>query len=145
MLVRNWPANGLVNGSSGKVVAIDEAAMTVTVRFDGATAASTNDVAVAPFKFELEPAGADEASLASRTQIPLRLAWAMSVHKAQGLTLPRAVMHLERAWACSQVYVALARLSSLDGLYLSHALDRHFFERLQPADQRAVSFYQGLK
>jgi ATP-dependent exoDNAse (exonuclease V) alpha subunit len=69
----------------------------------------------------------------------------MTVHKAQGLTLPRAVMHLNRAWACSQVYVALARLSSLDGLYLSSALDRRFFEGLQPADKRALSFYQGLK
>lgn len=145
MLTRNWPTEGLVNGSSGKVVQIDEEAMTVTVRFDGTTAALTKDVIVAPFQFELEPATADEASPASRTQIPLRLAWAMSVHKAQGLTLPRAVMHLERAWACSQVYVALARLASLDGLYLSSALKKEFYARLAPPDSRAVSFYKGLE
>jgi len=57
------------------------------------------------------------------TQFPLRLAWAVTIHKAQGKTLDAAVIDLgPRAFAPGQTYVAFSRLTSLDGLYLKRPL-----------------------
>jgi hypothetical protein len=57
------------------------------------------------------------------TQFPLRLAWAVTIHKAQGKTLDAAVIDLgQRAFAPGQTYVAFSRLTSLDGLYLKRPL-----------------------
>lgn len=57
------------------------------------------------------------------TQFPLRLAWAITIHKSQGKTYDRAIIDLgERAFAPGQTYVALSRISALDGLYLTRPL-----------------------
>jgi nucleoside-triphosphatase THEP1 len=60
-----------------------------------------------------------EEVMGTFTQYPLKLAWAVTVHKSQGLTFEKAIIDVENAFAPGQIYVALSRLISLDGLVLS--------------------------
>ncbi|HEY6504387.1 MAG TPA: helix-turn-helix domain-containing protein [Chitinophagaceae bacterium] len=60
----------------------------------------------------------DEEVLGSFVQFPLRLAWAITIHKSQGLTFEKAIIDAGRSFAAGQVYVALSRCTNLDGLVL---------------------------
>ena len=63
-----------------------------------------------------------EDELGSFVQYPLRLAWAVTIHKSQGLTFDRVIIDAERAFAAGQVYVALSRCRTLEGIVLSSPL-----------------------
>jgi len=72
------------------------------------------EVLVTPENWKVElPSGEIQVS---RTQLPLILAWAMSIHKSQGQTLERVKVDLGRVFEKGQAYVALSRATSLDGL-----------------------------
>jgi len=64
----------------------------------------------------------EEEESGSFSQYPLRLAWAITVHKSQGLTLQKAIVDLNQSFAPGQVYVALSRCTSIDGLVLHSKL-----------------------
>jgi hypothetical protein len=78
----------------------------------------------------------DEETLGTFKQYPIRLAWAITIHKSQGLTFERAIIDAVDSFAPGQVYVALSRLTSLDGLIL--------FSRIHPhaitTDERVLQF-----
>jgi GTPase SAR1 family protein len=65
----------------------------------------------------------DEEIVGTFTQYPVKLAWAITVHKSQGLTFERAIIDVNSAFAPGQVYVALSRLTSLDGLVLTSKIN----------------------
>ena len=125
MFLRNDTQEGgtqrWVNGSVGTVTKI---ASTVWVEIDG------RDHEVKPAvweKFKYSYSARTKALrkdvVAEFTQFPLRLAWAVTIHKSQGKTYDRAIIDLgSRSFAPGQTYVALSRISSLDGLYLSRPL-----------------------
>ncbi|MBX2991464.1 MAG: helix-turn-helix domain-containing protein [Bacteroidetes bacterium] len=65
-----------------------------------------------------------EEILGTFIQYPLRLAWAITIHKSQGLTFEKVIINAERAFASGQVYVALSRCTSLEGVVLTSPLHR---------------------
>lgn len=67
-----------------------------------------------------------EEELGSFNQFPLRLAWAITIHKSQGLTFNKLIIDAENAFANGQVYVALSRCTSLEGLVLTSPVNRNF-------------------
>ena len=74
----------------------------------------------------------------SRSQIPLKLCWALTVHKSQGVTLTRASVSVANAFAEGQAYVALSRVVSLEGLWL---VGREFGAHAVRANKSVVEFY----
>ncbi len=80
----------------------------------------------------------DEEILGSFTQYPLRLAWAITIHKSQGLTFEKAIIDAGEAFASGQVYVALSRCTSLDGLVLQSMIKPTSLH----SDKRIVLFSQ---
>ena len=98
------------NGSLGKVVALEDGLPVVDFHGD--------EVVVNPDTWEVSNEG---ITLGAVTQIPLRLAYAITVHKSQGMTLDAAEIDLAEAFVPGQGYVALSRVVSLDGLYIKGA------------------------
>lgn len=79
-----------------------------------------------------------EEELGSFSQYPIRLAWAVTIHKSQGLTFERAVIDAGASFAPGQVYVALSRLTSLEGLVLHSLIQpQHMY-----ADDRVMPFIE---
>lgn len=110
MAVKNALDRKYVNGSLGVVSAFEPATEYPIVEFkNGRT------VTMQPDTWELRDGDKKRASI---TQIPLRLAWAITVHKSQGMTLDAARIDLRKAFVEGMGYVALSRVKNLDNLYL---------------------------
>jgi ribonuclease HI len=107
MYTKNDPARNLVNGSRG----------VVTECGNGPPKVLFDNKQVLEVKMERTAQSCRQGRLI-RMYLPLKLAWAMTVHKSQGMTLTRAELQLDNAFEVGQVYVALSRVKSLDGLYL---------------------------
>lgn len=109
MFTKNDPAGRYVNGTLGEVAGFAQGGLPLVRTAQGRT------IEAEPAEWKMDDGG---KTLARITQVPLRLSWAMTVHKSQGMTLDSAVMDLSDAFEYGQGYVALSRVRSLDGLYL---------------------------
>ncbi len=134
MFTKNSPQGRFVNGTLGRVTGFDAGGMPIVETKDGLT------IATEPMEWQVEEQGKVRASI---SQIPLRLAYAMTVHKSQGMSMDAAVMDLSRAFEYGQGYVALSRVRRLSGVYLTglnaRALEVHPEILKKDTDFRAAS------
>ena len=118
MFTKNNLHKGFVNGTMGTVMGFDqyddENYPIVKIRHG-------RQLTVEPMEWTIEENG---EAVAKIEQVPLRLAWAMTIHKSQGITLDEAFMDLNEAFVEGQGYVALSRVKTLDGLYLAGYNDK---------------------
>lgn len=142
MLLNNDPADRWINGTIGKIVGVEENSGSMDVI--EVELQQGERVEVTPFTWEMfrffyneETDHLDSETVGSFTQYPLKLAWAVTIHKSQGKTFPKIIVDIGRGtFSHGQVYVALSRCTSLEGIILSKPiLKKHIF-----MDWRIVQF-----
>jgi hypothetical protein len=122
MFVKNdsSPLKEYYNGKIGSVVDIDEDIIRVKCP-DDADPIAVGMVEWQNMRYTIDPETKDirEEMIGSFIQYPLKLAWAITIHKSQGLTFEKAIIDAHAAFAHGQVYVALSRCKTLEGMVLS--------------------------
>lgn len=125
MFVKNDPSpeKAFYNGKIGQVIDYDEETDAIVVRCDDEViSVSKLTWQNMEYSINAENQNIEEKEIGSFTQVPLRLAWAVTIHKSQGLTFDKLIVDAAQAFAHGQVYVALSRCTSLEGLVLKNKI-----------------------
>lgn len=126
MIVKNDTSENpqFFNGKIGLVKSIND--QTVIVMFEDGIEVSLGKETWSSISFAInkESDSPIERITGTFRQFPLKLAWAITIHKSQGLTFEKAVIDVANAFAPGQVYVALSRVRTLNGLYLKSEIPR---------------------
>lgn len=143
MFIRNDHESGdYVNGTIGKVVQIDVDKIVVLVEEDG----QNKEIEVHKVEWEIlkykqgnDPKEITSEIMGTFTQYPLKLAWAVTIHKSQGKTFDKVIIDMGKgAFEHGQTYVALSRCRTLEGIILK--------QKIKPqdvmVDERVVEFYE---
>ena len=146
MFIKNDPEKKFVNGTIGKVHRLDADKVEVIVE-EGL--GKTKVIEVVPMDWEIlrykinekDPEKIETEVIGSFSQYPLKLAWAITIHKSQGKTFDKVIIDLgSGAFEHGQTYVAFSRCRTLEGIILKQKLK---FSDIR-TDERIIDFYQNL-
>ena len=137
MLKNTYQKEGVINGSIGLVKEFTKKSNYPVVEFHNGSTLIICPEAWASEKFDSQTR--EMVVEAEMSQIPLLLAWAITIHKSQGMTLEKVQCDLSKVFADGQIYVALSRVKSLKGLYI----DELDFKRIK-ASKEIINFYQKI-
>ena len=135
MFIKNDPEKRFFNGKIGEVTRMEDSAVFVKCGED------ETEIEVKPEKwnnirYTLNNDSVDEDVIGWFKQMPLRYAWAITIHKSQGLTFEKAIIDAGSSFASGQVYVALSRCTTLNGIVLKSKLTPYNLR----TDARIVEF-----
>lgn len=139
MFIKNDPEGRFFNGKLAKVIDISNDHIKVSM------SGEDRELVVEQMQWENVKYGVDENKEITEevagtfSHYPIKLAWAITVHKSQGLTFDRAVIDVGQAFAPGQVYVALSRLRSLDGLILRTKISTSVIS----SDEKVIEFQKS--
>lgn len=135
MFIKNDPERRFINGTLGEVKGIDKNSIAVRLAESGTV------IDVEPmewqnirYQFDEESKEISSKQIGRFKQYPLKAAWAITVHKSQGLTFDKAIIDVHAAFSPGQAYVALSRCRTLDGLVLSSPVSASVFMRDNAVD-----------
>lgn len=135
MFIKNDPERRFINGTLGEVKSIDKNSIAVRLAESGTI------IDVEPmewqnirYQFNEESKEISSKQIGRFKQYPLKAAWAITVHKSQGLTFDKAIIDVHAAFSPGQAYVALSRCRTLDGLVLSSPVSASVFMRDNAVD-----------
>lgn len=135
MFIKNDPERRFINGTLGEVKSIDKNSIAVRLAESGTV------IDVEPmewqnirYQFDEESKEISSKQIGRFKQYPLKAAWAITVHKSQGLTFDKAIIDVHAAFSPGQAYVALSRCRTLDGLVLSSPVSASVFMRDKAVD-----------
>lgn len=135
MFIKNDPERRFINGTLGEVKSIDKNSIAVRLAESGTV------IDVEPmewqnirYQFDEESKEISSKQIGRFKQYPLKAAWAITVHKSQGLTFDKAIIDVHAAFSPGQAYVALSRCRTLDGLVLSSPVSASVFMKDNAVD-----------
>lgn len=135
MFIKNDPDRRFINGTLGEVRSIDKNCIAVRLAESGKT------IEVEPmewqnirYQFDDETKEISSKQIGRFKQYPLKAAWAITVHKSQGLTFDKAIIDVHAAFSPGQAYVALSRCRTLEGLVLSSPVSASVFMKDKAVD-----------
>lgn len=143
MFIKNDPQKKFVNGTIGKVTKLENDKVTVLVEEMG----QKREVEVEPMDWEIQkfklnpddPSKIETEVIGTFKQIPLKLAWAITIHKSQGKTFDKVIIDMGKgAFEFGQTYVALSRCRTLEGIVLKQAIR----PRDIMTDERIIEWYE---
>lgn len=144
MALTNDPGHRYYNGSMGEVAKIT--GNSIDIMFD-----NSGMVSITPFtwkakEYKIENGKIKTIDKGSCTQFPLALAWAITIHKSQGLTFDNVSIHANNIFASGQLYVALSRCRTMEGIvFESFINNRHIIpDKELMAFDKAVKEHKGI-
>ncbi len=144
MFIKNDPEKKFVNGTIGKVVKLEDNSITVMIEEGGDNPryVEVGQMEWEVLKYDINPENPDKIdteTLGTFTQYPLKLAWAITIHKSQGKTFDKVIIDMGKgAFEFGQTYVALSRCRTLEGIVLKQPIKPSDIK----TDERIVEFYE---